>query len=145
MLTSSLVIFWCDAVATSLDPAASLNGRLSWATSGQPSRPAGRAPEIFFDDEDFGVAADLWSCGLVLAELAGYNFHRGHKTKHLLMKAFSSSSAPLIVRVFSPSSLIPSTPRLPLGRLGRKLSSQGLEAVATSSWMVLCSGILRLG
>ena len=46
-----------------------------------------RAPEIFFDDENFGVAADLWSCGLVLAELAGCNFHTGHQTKHLYLKA----------------------------------------------------------
>ena len=46
-----------------------------------------RAPEILFDDENFGAAADLWSCGLVLAELAGCNFHTGHSSKAAYVKA----------------------------------------------------------
>jgi hypothetical protein len=35
-----------------------------------------RAPELFFGDLHFGTKADMWSVGLVLAELAGAVFHK---------------------------------------------------------------------
>ena len=73
-----------------------------------------RAPEIFFDDGNFGVAADLWSCGLVLAELAGYNFHRGHKTKHHLMKAlFQQLGTPHCQSILALNSYPSDTPPVP--------------------------------
>ncbi len=46
-----------------------------------------RAPEILFGDLEFGTAADMWSCGLVFAEMAGCPFHKSHKNKLSLVKA----------------------------------------------------------
>lgn len=40
-----------------------------------------RAPEVLFGDAHFGQAVDLWSVGLVLAELAGCRFHRQRNTQ----------------------------------------------------------------
>ena len=46
-----------------------------------------RAPELLFGDQKFGAAADLWSCGLVFAELAGVDFHTGHQGRVPYIKA----------------------------------------------------------
>ena len=46
-----------------------------------------RAPEVAFGDAGFGSAADMWSCGLALAEMAGCLFHHSHKTQKLYVKA----------------------------------------------------------
>ena len=40
-----------------------------------------------FGDQTFGAAADLWSCGLVLAEMAGVDFHTGHQSRAPHLKA----------------------------------------------------------
>jgi hypothetical protein len=40
-----------------------------------------RAPEILFGDQSFGLAVDVWSLGLVLAEMAGSKFHQNLKAQ----------------------------------------------------------------
>ena len=42
-----------------------------------------RAPEILYGDQKYSFAVDSWSLGLVLAELVGFDFHKGSKsTRH---------------------------------------------------------------
>ena len=35
-----------------------------------------RAPEVLFNEQDYGVCIDSWSIGLVLAEVNGWTVHR---------------------------------------------------------------------
>lgn len=73
-----------------------------------------RAPEIFFDDENFGEAADLWSCGLVLAELAGCNFHTGHDTKASYLQAlFRQLGTPVCRSILDLQAYPANTPPVP--------------------------------
>ena len=46
-----------------------------------------RAPELLYGDTKFGAAADMWSCGLVFAEMADVNFHMGHQNRLAYLKA----------------------------------------------------------
>jgi len=46
-----------------------------------------RAPEIVFRDEGYGTPVDMWSFGLVLAEMAGMTFHKHHKTQQAYLGA----------------------------------------------------------
>ena len=40
-----------------------------------------RAPEVLYGDQEYSVAVDSWSLGLVLAELGGFHFHKATKTQ----------------------------------------------------------------
>ncbi len=40
-----------------------------------------RAPEVLYGDLEYSFAVDSWSLGLVLAELGGFSFHKGTKTR----------------------------------------------------------------
>jgi len=61
-----------------------------------------RAPEIVFRDPDYGTPVDMWSFGLVLAEMAGASFHKGHKQQvqylGALQKQFGSPEATSLAR-----------------------------------------------
>ena len=98
-----------------------------------------RAPEICFDDENFGVAADLWSCGLVLAELAVHKFHRGHKTKYLLMRAlFQQLGTPDCQSILALKSYPTDTPPVP-----RKPWPEAIFARTGSSGYELLDGFMQ--
>lgn len=79
-----------------------------------------RAPEILFGDQHYGVAIDVWSVGLVLAELAACRFHRG-ATAAAQAQATPLSHAQLLCRFFGrpPVTNLRTPPAPPDAGLGR--------------------------